>query len=106
MKKGSIFARCYVKMIIWGKRTIDDVKPKALQDEVIELLKKQGLGVDGKPLKAEDPIETEPTNNENKPIENKDNNTPNDEKKSDSEPSSKEQSEANKGDEKEIKEGN
>lgn len=53
MKKGSIFARCYVKMIIWGKRVIDDVKPQELRDEVVELLKAQGLGPDGKPLKEE-----------------------------------------------------
>ena len=60
MKKGSIFARCYVKMIIWGKRTIDDVKPQELRDEVIELLKAQGLGPDGKPLKEEPKEDTTP----------------------------------------------
>lgn len=67
MKKGSIFARCYVKMIIWGKRTIDDVKPQELRDEVVELLKAQGLGPDGKQLKEEPaPKEdTKPVDSEN-----------------------------------------
>lgn len=60
MKKGSIFARCYVKMIIWGKREIDDVKPQELRDEVVELLKAQGLGSDGKPLKEEPKEDTTP----------------------------------------------
>lgn len=60
MKKGSIFARCYVKMIIWGKRTIDDVKPQELRDEVVELLKAQGLGPDGKPLKEKPKEDTTP----------------------------------------------
>ena len=65
MKKGSIFARCYVKMIIWGKRTIDDVKPQELRDEVVELLKAQGLGSDGKPLKEERKEDTKPVDSEN-----------------------------------------
>lgn len=74
MKKGSIFARCYVKMIIWGKRVIDDVKPKELRDEVVELLKVQGLGPDGKPLKEEPKEEhkEEPAPKEDaKPVDNK-----------------------------------
>lgn len=69
MKKGSIFARCYVKMIIWGKRTIDDVKPQELRDEVVELLKAQGLGPDGKPLKEEPKEDTTPKEDA-KPVDN------------------------------------
>lgn len=69
MKKGSIFARCYVKMIIWGKRTIDDVKPQELRDEVVELLKAQGLGPDGKPLKEEPKEDTTPKE-DTKPVDN------------------------------------
>lgn len=68
MKKGSIFARCYVKMIIWGKREIDDVKPQELRDEVVELLKAQGLGSDGKPLK-EEPKEDTPPKEDTKPVD-------------------------------------
>lgn len=68
MKKGSIFARCYVKMIIWGKRTIDDVKPQELRDEVVELLKAQGLGPDGKPLKEEPKEDTTPKE-DTKPVD-------------------------------------
>lgn len=68
MKKGSIFARCYVKMIIWGKRTIDDVKPQELRDEVVELLKAQGLGPDGKPLKEEHKEEPAPKE-DTKPVD-------------------------------------
>lgn len=69
MKKGNIFARCYVKMIIWGKRTIDDVKPQELRDEVVELLKAQGLGPDGKPLKEEPKEDTTPKE-DTKPVDN------------------------------------
>ena len=69
MKKGSIFARCYVKMIIWGKRTIDDVKPQELRDEVVELLKAQGLDPDGKPLKEEHKEDTTPKE-DTKPVDN------------------------------------
>lgn len=69
MKKGNIFARCYVKMIIWGKRTIDDVKPQELRDEVVELLKAQGLGPDGKPLKEEPKEDTTPKEDA-KPVDN------------------------------------
>lgn len=69
MKKGNIFARCYVKMIIWGKRTIDDVKPQELRDEVVELLKAQGLGSDGKPLK-EEPKENTTPKKDTKPVDN------------------------------------
>ncbi|KXA11135.1 CD1375 family protein [Finegoldia magna] len=68
MKKGNIFARCYVKMIIWGKRTIDDVKPQELRDEVVELLKAQGLGPDGKPLKEEPKEDTTPKE-DTKPVD-------------------------------------
>lgn len=54
-KKYSVFAKAYKKGIIIGFRTIDDVKPEALRNDVIELLAMDGLGPDGKPLKTESP---------------------------------------------------
>lgn len=56
-KKYSVFAKAYKKGIIIGFRTIDDVKPEALRNDVIELLAMDGLGPDGKPLKPESPKE-------------------------------------------------
>lgn len=49
-KKYSVFAKAYKKGIIIGFRTIDDVRPEALRNDVIELLAMDGLGPDGKPL--------------------------------------------------------
>lgn len=60
-KKYSVFAKAYKKGIIIGFRTIDDVRPEALRKDVEELLAMDGLGPDGKPLKAEKPKEDEST---------------------------------------------
>lgn len=38
----SVFAGMYVKMIKIGKRTIDDVRPDELKEEVIDLLVAEG----------------------------------------------------------------
>lgn len=38
----SIFATMYVKMIKIGKRTVDDVRPDELKQEVIDLLIEEG----------------------------------------------------------------
>lgn len=60
-KRYSVFAKAYKKGIIIGFRTIDDVRPEALRKDVEELLAMDGLGPDGKPLKAEKPKEDEST---------------------------------------------
>lgn len=73
-KKYSFFARAYVKGIKIGIRTIDDVHPDSLKEEVIEIFKSEGLGVDGKPLQPkqpEQPREVEEVAEVDKPKEDK-----------------------------------
>lgn len=60
-KKYSVFAKAYKKGIIIGFRTIEDVKPEALRNDVMELLAMDGLDPDGKPLKTESPKEDKNT---------------------------------------------
>lgn len=68
----SVFANMYVKMIKIGKRTIDDVRPDELKEEVIDLLVAEGLfdlaGVDG-PKVENEAEEIEPAPVEEEPIE-------------------------------------
>lgn len=57
----SVFAGMYVKMIKIGKRTIDDVRPDELKDEVIDLLVAEGrddlAGIEKEEVKEETPID-------------------------------------------------
>lgn len=53
-KKYSVFAKAYAGVIKRGLRTIEDVRPDELKQDVIELLASEGLGPDGKPLAKDD----------------------------------------------------
>lgn len=46
----TIWAKAYATLIPLGLRKIEDVKPKELQDEVVGLLREEGLDRNGKPL--------------------------------------------------------
>lgn len=65
----TIWAKAYATLIPLGLRKIEDVKPKELQDEVVGLLREEGLDRNGKPLEEdkEEPVEpTEPIEAEEK----------------------------------------
>lgn len=72
----SIFATMYVKMIKIGKRTIDDVRPDELKQEVIDLLIEEGkydlAEVKGPEADDEVPDELGPTDSEDEAGSDKD----------------------------------
>lgn len=56
-KNYSVFARAYAGVIKRGRRTIEDVRPDELKQQVIEILANEGLGPDGKsPINNKDQV--------------------------------------------------